>query len=118
MQNEEWLNCPVYTLTRKQAFLVMCLVELVDGAEYYIDELQEKLGITGTEGYEGKDIDALNHADKHDRIRHSNERWELHSAIQVSTGGEPSFVKKGLVDVSAAIAAAKGEGNEPNFFNR
>jgi hypothetical protein len=52
MQNEEWLNCPVYTLTRKQAFLVMCLVELVDGAEYYIDELQEKLGITGTEGYE------------------------------------------------------------------
>ena len=108
MKSEEWLNEPLYTLTRKQAFLVMCLVELVDGAETYIDDLHEKLGITGTEGYEGENIEALKHADKHDRIKHYNERWELHSAVQVATGGGPSFVKKGLVDVSAAIAAAKG----------
>jgi hypothetical protein len=103
MQNEDWLNTPVYMLTRKQAFLVMCLVELVDGAEYYIDELQEKLGITGTEGYEGKDIEAINHADKHDRIRLFNDRWELHSEIQVATGGKPSFINGGLVDVTAMM---------------
>lgn len=102
MENKEWLNTPVYTLTRKQAFLVMCLIELVDGAEVYIDELHEKLGITGAEGYEEKDIKALEHADKHDRIRHFNERWKLHSELQVATGGEPSFINGGLVDVAKA----------------
>ena len=103
MQNEEWLSQEVFTLTRRQAQLVMLLVELVDGAEMYIDTLHEKLGITGKEGYPPEDHAAIDEADRVFRLRHEKDRWTLHSEIQVALGGEPSFANNGLSVIGKAM---------------
>lgn len=99
MTKEYRADDPVYSLTREQAHLVMCLIELVEGKDAYISELHEKLGITGREGYSEKDSEALEKADKHDQIRRYTERWTLHNELQIATMGVPSFPRRGLVVV-------------------
>ena len=96
---DKWLEQTIYTLTRKQALLVMCLVELVDGAESYISELHEKLGITGKEGFDESEWSAIEHADKHDRIRQDIERWVLHNELQVAHSGEPSMINNRMIAI-------------------
>ena len=81
----------------------MLLVELVDGAEMYIDTLHEKLGITGKEGYPEEDHATIDEADRVFRLRHEKERWTLHSKIQVALGGEPIFENNGLRIIGKAM---------------
>lgn len=97
MNNEQRLEQKIYTLTRKQALLVMCLVELVDGAESYIDDLHEKLGITGKEGYDESQWADIDATDKRDRLKHSIERWDLHNELHIAHCGEPSVENNRMI---------------------
>ena len=73
-------------ITKEQADLVLLLIDLVDGSETYIDQLHEKLGITGKEGFPPSEWKSIDKHDKESRTYWHKRRHDLYSLISAQLG--------------------------------